>query len=292
MNTFTAIVCSLWVVAGASATNAPLGSASPVTLDGIIHPDSDDTLAFTPDGNTVFFDRSSGKHKTIMVARRRGGRWSAPRVASFSGRWFDQDPVVAPDGSYLLFDSDRPVVQGGEPLRQSYFVGGPGPGSNIWRVDRHGDRWGEPKWLGPLINSDVFIDFASIAGDGTLYFMRWDKQARVMHVLRSEYRDGRYLRPESAHLGLSSVSKHDPAVAPDQSFIVFDYGKTRGGLGRLSIAFRERQGWSKPIDLGDVINRDMPWGSHLAPDGRTVYFTGNSGIWRLSLDPWLRRHEG
>ncbi|MDE2448384.1 MAG: PD40 domain-containing protein [Gammaproteobacteria bacterium] len=290
MKTFSAIACSIWVVAGACAANAPLGFPRPVTLGGIIHADSDDTLAFTPDGNTVFFDRSSGKHKTIMVARRRGGRWSTPRVAGFSGRWFDQDPVVAPDGSYLLFNSDRPVAPGGEPLRQNYFVGGAGPGSNIWRVDRQGDRWGEPRWLGPLINSDVFIDFASIAADGTLYFMRWDEQARVMHLLRSEYRDGRYLRPQSAHLGLASMSKHDPAVAPDQSFIVFDYGKTKGGLGRLSIAFRQHDGWSKPIDLGDAVNRDMPWGSHLAPDGHTVYFTGNSGIWRLSLDPWLRRH--
>ncbi len=37
--------------------------ATPMTLDGIIHADSDDTLAFTPDGNTVFFDRSEGTHK-------------------------------------------------------------------------------------------------------------------------------------------------------------------------------------------------------------------------------------
>jgi hypothetical protein len=79
-------------------------------------------------------------------------------------------------------------------------------------------------------------------------------------------------------------------VAPDQSFIVFDYGKVKGGLGRVSIALRQRDGsWGKPIDLGDAVNRDIPWGSHLAPDGRTVYFTGNSGIGRLSLEPWLRQ---
>ena len=68
----------------------------------------------------------SGKDKAVMVAHRRGGRWSAPQVASFSGHWFDQDPVVAPDGSYLLFDSDRPVHLGGQPLRENYFVGGVG----------------------------------------------------------------------------------------------------------------------------------------------------------------------
>lgn len=289
MKTNCAIASALLLVTSACATEYPTAAPRAVSLDGIIHADSDDTVAFTPDGNTVFFDRSSGSRKTIMIAYRRGGRWSAPLVASFSGQWFDQDPVVAPDGTYLLFDSDRPVVPGGKPLQQDYFTGGPGPGSNIWRVDRHGERWGEPRWLDPAINSDVFIDFPSIAADGTLYFMRWDEQGRVMHLLRSGYRGGKYLPAESAGVGLSSVSKHDPAVAPDQSFMLFDYGKTKGGLGRLCIAFREDGHWSSPIDLGDAINEDMPWGSHLAPDGRTVYFTGNSGIWRLSLEPWLRR---
>lgn len=269
----------------AAATAVP----RPVTLGGILHPDSDDTLAFTPDGNTVFFDRSSGTHKTIMVSQRTNGHWSPPRVAGFSGRWFDQDPVVAPDGSYLLFDSNRPVRTGGRPLVQDYFVGGRAPGSNIWRVDRKGG-WGKPVWLGPVVNNDAFIDFASIAADGSLYFIRFDRKARIMHTWHSRYRDGRYLPPERMELGDPAVSTHDPAVAPDRSFIVFDYGKTKGGLGRLCIAFREGGHWGPPIDLGATANSDMPWGAHLAPDGRTVYFTGQSGIWRLSLEPWLRRH--
>ena len=262
----------------------------PVALDGILHADSDDTLAFTPDGDTVFFDRSEGARKTIMVSHRVDGRWTPPQVAAFSGRWFDQDPLVAPDGSYLLFDSDRPVRPGGPPLVQDYFVGGRAPGSNLWRVDRQGKGWGKPVWLGPLINNDVFIDFASVAADGTLYFMRFDPEARVMHTWRSRYREGRYLPPERAGLGDPAMSTHDPAVAPDESFIVFDYGKVKGGLGRLCIAFREGDHWGRPIDLGNEVNRDLPWGAHLAPDGHTVYVTGQSGIRQLSLEPWLRRH--
>lgn len=290
MKTVGTIVCPFLFMASAFAADPPPGQPHAVTLGGIIHSDSDDTLAFTPDGNTVFFDRSKGKHKTIMVAHRSGGRWSAPQVASFSGHWFDQDPIVAPDGSYLLFDSNRPTHPGGQPLRENYFVGGEGPGSNIWRVDRAGDHWGKPHWLGPVVNDDVFIDFASIAADGTLYFIRWDQKDRIMHIMRSDYRGGSYQPAVLAGIGSPAVSQHDPAVAPDQSFMVFDYGKTKGGLGRVCIVFREHGAWSKPIDLGDVVNKDVPWGSHIAPDGRTVYFTGNSGIWQLSLEPWLRQH--
>ena len=190
----------------------------------------------------------------------------------------------------MLFDSDRPTEPGGQPLTQNYFVGGKGPGSNIWRVDRAEGAWGKPAWLGPTVNDDVFIDFASLASDGTLYFIRWNATEKVMHLWRSRYKGGKYLPAELVMLGDPAVSVHDPAVAPDQSFIVFDYGKVKGGLGRLCIAFRDGDRWGNPIDLGNTLNKDLPWGSHLAPDGHTVYVTGQSGIWQVSLDPWLQAH--
>ena len=258
-----------------------------LSLDGVIDQDNDDTLAFTPDGNTVFFDHSEGQHKTIMIAHKAHGRWSRAQVASFSGKWFDQDPVVSPDGRYMLFNSDRPISVGGEPLVQTYFSKTDAPGSNLWCVDRRGKGWGEPRWIGAHINNDVFVDFASIAGDGTLYFMRWDSKNRNMELWRARYNGGEYGSPERVALGDPSVSIHDPAVAKDQSFIVFDYGKVTGGLGRLSIAFRRGEGWSAPIDMGDRVNADVPWGPHLSPDGHTVYVTGHSGIWQLNIDPWL-----
>jgi hypothetical protein len=295
VKTTPSIFRSLWIATGALCMAHAASAAAPiatmpelVTLDGILHPDSDDTLAFTPDRNTVLFDRSEGSRKTIMISRKVNGAWSVPQVASFSGRWFDQDPVVAPDGSYMLFDSDRPVTSGGTPLVQSYFNRGrPAPGANIWKVERKGDGWGSPVWLGPVVNNDVFIDFASVAADGTLYFTRWDTNQKIMRMWRSAYRNGTYQSPVSAEVGDPAVSIHDPAVAPDQSFILFDYGKVKGGLGRLCIAFPQGEGWSKPMDLGDIINKDVPWGAHLAPDGQTVYFTGQSGIWQLSLTPLL-----
>jgi hypothetical protein len=292
------VVLILSFIVGCFAVTIAIAGAAPpsmlqhMSLNGVLSPDTDadDTLAFTPDGNTVFFDRSEGAHKTIMMSRRVRGRWSKPTIASFSGRWFDQDPVVAPDGSYLLFNSDRPVTPGGAPLSQTYFTKNPYPGANIWRVDRKAAGWGEPQWLGSTINNDVFVDFASIAADNTLYFMRWDAANRIMQLWQARCVGGQYETPERVVLGDASVSIHDPAIARDKSFIVFDYGKVTGGLGRLSIAYRQGAGWSQPIDFGDAINEDLPWGAHLAPNGRVAYVTGRTGIWSLDLRPWLKGH--
>jgi hypothetical protein len=291
-NMYRAIFATIVLTISPLAFAADAVKAEAVTLDGIIHADSDDTLAFTPDGNTVFFDRSEGSHKTIMISHRTNGHWSQPKRASFSGQWFDQDPVVAPDGSYLLFNSDRPVRPGGKPLTQKYFGGGViAPGANLWRVDRTGDGWSSPVWLGPAINNDAFIDFASIAGDGTLYFQRWNAAGHAMQFWRSASKNGAYQPPERVILGAPAQSLHDPSIAKDQSFIVFDYGKVKGGLGRLSIAFRKGDRWGEVIDLGAALNEDLPWGSHLAPDGHTLYVTGRSEIWRISLDAWLEAHH-
>jgi Tol biopolymer transport system component len=276
------------MICAPGATAEPAAPAVPVVADlgGLLNGDTDDTLAFTPDGDTVFFDRSLGAAKTVMVSRRIAGRWTAPKVAAFSGHWFDQNPVISPDGTYLIFNSDRPIHRGGKPLVQSFF-GKPNPGSNVWKVRRIGDRWGKPVWLGPVVNDAAFIDSPSIAADGSLYFLRVDQGAT--HIFRAQFKAGRYLPGQRVALGDPAVTTHDPAVAPDESFIVFDYGKVKNGLGRLCIAFRQGDHWSPPLDLGDEVNRDIPWSPHLGPDHLTVFFTGATHSWSLSLAAWLRR---
>lgn len=282
-----ALVCMATIAQADTPMTAGPASATPaaVTLDGIINPDADDTVAFTPDGNTVFFDRNIDKTKFVYISHKVNGHWTAAQIAPFSGHWFDQDPVVAPDGSYMLFDSDRPTSPGGKPLVQSYF-GQPSHGANLWRVDRKGDGWSEPVWLSAVVNAKPFVDFASIAGDNSLYFMWW--VGGDVHFFRSQYNDGDYLPPVQVALGDPTVTTHDPSVAPDESFIVFDYGRSKGTLGRLSIAYREGNHWGKPVDFGDAINANAPWGSHLSPDHRTLYYTDSKNIWSLSLAPWLK----
>jgi hypothetical protein len=166
------------------------------------------------------------------------------------------------------------------------------------------------------VNDAPSIFAPSVAANGDVYYQRRDEPEHEFHLYRTAWRDGRYQPPQRLALGDPSAHELDPAIAPDQSFMLFDAnyaGKDKPD--RLYIVFREGDAWSKPVDLGDAVNRYEPWGSHLSPDTRTLYFTsnytakvsyprsptqasadlarmrawdnGSNHIWRVSLAPWL-----
>jgi hypothetical protein len=300
------IVLGVSATAGAEAA-APAFPQPHIFAPGSISgPSGVDCLTFTPDGATAFFDQQAGWDGFIMESHRVGDSWSAPRIASFSGQWLDHDPAMAPDGSFLVFTSNRSDVAGGQPLH----------GGHLWRVDRNGTGWGEPVRLPDVVNDGPHIYAASVAANGDVYYQRMDEPAHQFHLYRTAWRNGRYQTPQRLALGDLAAHELDPAIAPDQSFVVFDAnyaGKDKPD--HLYIAFRTGDGWSAPIDLGDAVDRYQPWGSHLGPDGRTLYFTsnytakvdyprssmqaradlermrawdnGNNHIWSVSLAPWL-----
>lgn len=320
------IACALLTLLTMCATAPTLAdtraAAPEIFAPGVISgPANEDSVAFSPDGHTVFFDRISWPNAVILESHKVGHAWSEPRIAPFSGQWLDHDPAMSPDGSFLIFTSNRPDAPGGKPLDAVMASGKviPGAGGHLWRVDRKGeDGWGEPVRLPDAVNSSTRVYAPSVATDGSVYFQR-PGDDDDFRLYRSQYRDGAYQPPELVALGDPAAHKLDPAIAPDESFIVFDANfAAKGKPDRLYIAFREGAGWGEPIDLGDGVNTGDPWGSHLGPDGRTLYFSSHraervsyprsleqaerdlarmqtwdnasENIWSVSLAPWLDAH--
>ncbi len=269
-------------------------------------PSNDADAAFLPDGKTVLFARDGA----ILESTKLGGSWSAPHVAPFSGEWMDAQPTMAPDGSFLVFVSNRPLASGDAKH----------PGGNLWRVDRHGAGWAEPVHLSANVNRGPGIWGPSIAGDGSVYFMDRIDGKGPFKLWRSQAPDGDYLAAVQVSFeGADATTQDvDPAVAPDESFIVFSSKHPADAHERLFIALRDGAGWGRPIDLGDAVNGTGDNDSNesrLAPDGRTLYFSsdrqsratwprtraqaevdlariaawdnGNQNIWSVSLAPWI-----
>ncbi|MES2102515.1 MAG: hypothetical protein V4634_00740 [Pseudomonadota bacterium] len=310
LSVFTFAVGAVAVMAAgacAASDGAATAGKPAIFAPGVISgPANDADPAFTPDGNTLFFARNS----TIMVSHRTGNTWSAPAIAAFSGLWSDLQPTMSPDGSFMVFVSNRPVDAGGNGSR---------PAGNLWRVERKNGEWGEPVHLPATVNGGNSIWAPSIAGDGSLYFIERENAAAPFRLWRSQWKDGNYQAAAPVSFGDTTTQDVDPAVAPDESFIIF--GSMHPGPDqheRLFIAFKENGRWGKPVDLGGAVNGDGASDTNearLSADHRSLYFSsdrttpvkfprtraqaeedlsrigawdnGNQNIWSISLAPWL-----
>ena len=274
-------------------------------------PQHDSAPAFAVDGRAVWFSRSDGKHSTIFVSRLVGGRWSVPRTASFSGRWSDMEPAMSPDGRFLVFVSNRPADGIGSPL-DGHFMGKsfPGGGGNLWRVERTAEAWGAPLRLPDAINADSSTFAPSVAADGSLWFMHPVGGGRHFRLYRAGWRDDHFEAPRPLPFSDGTSTDVDPAVAPDESFVVFGSSRPPARDIDLFIAFRHGTTWGPPRHLGNVVNSaGSDAEARLSPDARTLYFSserramaaadrgeartnGKYNIWRFDLSGVLNAHAG
>ncbi|HSU96494.1 MAG TPA: hypothetical protein VLI40_04650 [Gemmatimonadaceae bacterium] len=315
----------LLVTALAISSSKPVPAqvtAPEIFAPGVISGSANDlSPAFTPDGRTVLFTRSNSSQSTIMISHLSGSTWSKPEIAPFSGEWRDLEPTMAPDGSYLIFVSNRPATSGGKAL-DGFYNGAaqPAAGGNLWRVDRTARGWGEPHRLPDIVNSNTSIYSPSIAGDGSIYFMQPTGAKARFHLFRAQFSNGAFATPVAVPVSASEdVGDYDPAVAPDESFMVFSSARLPDKGTSLFIAFRKNGVWSTPEYMGDTVS--IPHAGNiearLGPDHRTLYFSsthvepalpyqtraeseqglermvkwndGLANIWRVSLSPWITR---
>ena len=309
----TAVMCSVVPVA---AEETPTVFA-PGVISGPAH---DAAPAFSPDGKTVYFGRSNAVMGAILVSSLGAdGRWQEPKVAPFSGAWLDIEPAMAPDGSSLVFVSNRPAASGGAPV-EAFYNGKNQPGGNLWRVERQGGGWGEPFRLPERINRSGAIFAPCVVADGSLYFMEAVGEKHRFRLFRSQWQAGEYQDPQPVAFSDGSETDVDPAVAPDESFAVFGSGRKPAQGMDLFIVFKDHNGsWQAPQHLGNVINSPgSDAEARLSPDLKTLYFSservmpvaqprtpeetradllrlqewdnGNYNIWQTPLAPILAKH--
>src|SRR5262249_26593167 len=234
---------------GADRSDKPT-AAPALFAEGVISTgDMELNTAFTPDGKTLYFTKRTPRPLlwVIVVSHFRGGKWSAPEVAEFSGQYSDFDPIVSPDGKKLYFCSNRPVD--GQP-RQDF---------DIWMVEKTATgAWSAPKHLDAPINTKSQESYPSVTADGTLYFSSNREGGKGRgDIWRARLVDGRYGEPENLGEAINSqFFEGDPFIAPDESYLVFvSYGRPDGfGDGDLYISFHREGAWTKAVNLGPEIN--------------------------------------
>ena len=263
----------------AAASTAAPGTPAVFAPGVISGPAADEGPTFTPDGKTVYFFRANSQDSFLMESHRVKGGWSKPVVAPFSGQWRDLEPALAPDGSYLIFASSRPLPGSDTPPDGSW--GGqphPGKGGNLWRVDRKGKGWSAPVRLPDTVNRSLNIFSPTIAANGDLYFMEALGEGLHFRLFMSELKDGVYQTPVPLPFTAGQYGGVDAAVAADESYMVFSSNRPPAPSGQsdLFIMFRKDGQWGEPQHLADSINAYAPAvESHLSPDGHTLYFASS-----------------
>jgi WD40-like Beta Propeller Repeat len=292
------VVCSSL----AAATSAPVPKVFPGEMDW--GTGSNATPAFTPDGKTVFFTHWHDGDGTIMVSHLRGDKWSKPEAAPFSGQWRDIEPAMAPDGSYLVFASNRPAMEGGKAI-DGFFHGKtqPGKGGNLWRVNWTGNGWSKPVRLPDEVNCTTAIYSPSVARSGNLYFNQSDPITKKERLSWSQWIDGHYTAPEPVSFDDGVTTNFTAAVAPDESFILFSGHRASSPEHQavVFVAFAENHRWKAPVPFKPFLYGEQ---ERLSPDLRTLYFVSDrprldttpnpnpsvdvpTKIWQISLEGWV-----
>jgi Tol biopolymer transport system component len=310
-------------LAHAAATATAVTAVTPEVFapDVVSGPAHDSAPAFSPDGRELYFTRSSSSVSTILVSRRLDRGWSEPEIAPFSGEWLEMEPAFAPDGSFLVYASNRPDDGGGAPI-DGFFngVARPGKGARLWRVDRLPTGWSRPRLLPPAINDGHAVYAPSVARDGSLYFMKPGADGRFQ-VFRAQAEASGFKPAVRQSFDVDGAASVDPAVAPDESFVVFSSNRKPAHGMALFIALRTPAGWGCARPLAETAgNGTSDAEARLSPDAKTLYFAsdrtvgmafpatrrqtaaalrrmhdwddGNYNIWSVGLAPWLRAADG
>jgi len=266
-------LCAMLLGGAALATD----DAAPVFSQGVI---SDVgwqwRITFAPDGRTAYFARSDGffpatRQATIMVSVVHEGAWSAPEVASFSGRHPDMDPAFSPDGQRLFFSSVR---DGREDI-------------DLFVMERRGEDWSEPLRLDERVNTPQDELYPSVSADGTLYFARGPlRPAAGAHFdIFSARREGdgfSTAEPLPAAIntapaaggGLQDAWEFNPEISPDGRTLLFASLRPGGaGVGDLYLSRRVDGAWTPARNLGAPVNTAADeYHPTRSPDGRQLYF--------------------
>jgi len=208
---------------------------------------------WSPDLKEFYFARSEtpelSSNWSIWCLREEDGRWTEPRVVSFSGVYPDFGPFMPPDGKHLIF------------FRQNNKANKTRGGS--WIVDRIGNTWNEPRFLHEAYCLTT-NDFR------TFYFTTDESKETSKDIGQMSFTNGVFSDPIKLPGVLNTPEFEAHArLSPDGSYLLFDRVKS------TFVSFRRNDGtWSKGYDLGRRYN--IP---SISPDGKYIFFESNGDIY-------------
>ena len=198
---------------------------------------------FSPDLKEFYFRRRGGEYEnnTLVVVKYIDNKWTESVIETRAG-----EPFISIDGKTMHL---------GKKYRERTPTG-----------------WSEKKSLGEPFNNFRIMRLTT-STNNTYYF---DEASESGPLRYSRLINGEYETPKTVTIEDIGDWNAHPYIAPDESYIIWDDQREKGGYGDadLYISFRQQDGtWGPSINLGETINTEFAeaYGS-ITPDGKYFFF--------------------
>lgn len=246
-------------------------------------------ISIHPNGHVALFGRHDNGFSAhqIFITFRLGDNWTNPKLAPFVTDEGSRAARFSPDGSFVVFSSDRAVP--GEQKGESDW--------NLWRVIYKGDNdWGEPEPLPSAFKSAKNDFHASVASNGNIYFGSRRDGGKGNSDMYVAQKSNSSWSVRSLSILNTAHSEPDPFIDPAGRYIIFARTDAEDGFGGddLYISYRDGARWSAPKNLGAEINSaEYEYGAFVSHDEKILFYTtyhnGQADITYVSMDKILAK---
>ncbi|MEM9647471.1 MAG: kelch repeat-containing protein [Bacteroidota bacterium] len=251
---------------------AQVGTEVEPALDVLQEFDKVRDFSMNQQGTEAYFTIQSQHEEVSVIAMsvKKDGNWQKPEIASFSGKYKDIEPFLAPNGLRLYFVSNRPLDENGEVKD-----------FDVWYVDRAAmdTKWSEPINLGAPVNTEYNEFYPAVAKNGNLYFTCDGPEAMGKDdIFFSAFENGSYAKPVALGEAVNSEGfEYNAYISRDDTFLIFGgYNREDGlGSGDMYISYKDADGdWSKAEPLPQPLNsRFMDYCPFVDETNGVFYFT-------------------
>ncbi len=213
--------------------------------------------SITEDGNIMVFSSRMPKQSNhdIYMSFFKDGRWTTPEPMSIlNSEANDETPYITPDGSMILFSSDRegsirPSITADGRERITF---------DLFQSKYINDKWTMPEPVPGDVNTLFNERSPSLSRDmKTLYFSRWPfRRIRDARIFRAVFRNDSYVMPEELPEPVNTCNA-EIGFTPSRRLPGFYFSSRRpGGYGGWDIYFIPSDGnrFGIPVNLGRSIN--------------------------------------
>lgn len=217
-------------------------------------------------------------------SQKTNGKWSEPRLWTFSGKYKDYEPTISPDGQLLFFNSNRPLS--GSRIESK---------NNIWFSSLENGTWQEPKSLQHINTNEFEESYPSMASNSKLiYSKEVVVSGKSQYHLFETYFDGVHTKNGKRIVFPNfQFEASDPHISADGDYLVFTgfHSSNWNNTCNLYISFFEDGKWSEPKAIVELNSKGPDFAAFVSFDDRYIFYRKSYQYIKLPFQNIMKKYR-